>query len=74
MTTPCPAPASVTAAVSAALDTQGQGVPVVVYNPLNIPREDVVEADLFKTAPKAVRVTGPDRLSFLVSHPPVQPR
>ncbi|HUK15259.1 MAG TPA: hypothetical protein VLW65_02540, partial [Bryobacteraceae bacterium] len=50
-----------TEAVSAALNTEGQGTAVVVYNPLNIPREDVVEADgLFKTAPKAVRVTGPD--------------
>ncbi len=33
-----------TEAVSAALDTEGEGVPVVVFNPLNIAREDVVEA------------------------------
>jgi len=49
-----------TEAVSAALDTQGPGTAVVVYNPLNIAREDVVEAGIFQTAPKAVRVTGPD--------------
>jgi hypothetical protein len=35
---------------------------VVVYNPLNIEREDVVEATVQFAggAPKAVRVTGPD--------------
>ena len=31
-------------AVAAALDTQAKGVPLVIFNPLNIAREDVVEA------------------------------
>jgi alpha-mannosidase len=50
-----------TEGVSAALNTDGQGSAVVVFNPLNIAREDMVEASgLFKTKPKAVHVTGPD--------------
>src|SRR5438477_79237 len=32
---------SATEAVSSALDTQAQGTPIIVYNPLNIDREDV---------------------------------
>ncbi len=53
---------SSTETVASALDTQGKGVPVVVYNPLNIEREDVVEAALKFPGgvPKAVRVLGPD--------------
>jgi len=49
-------------AVSASLDTQAKGMPVVVYNPLTIAREDVVEAEVSFPGgmPKAVRVTGPD--------------
>jgi alpha-mannosidase len=49
-------------AVSAGLNTQTKGVPVVVYNPLSIEREDVVEAEVSFPGgmPKAVRVTGPD--------------
>jgi alpha-mannosidase len=49
-------------AVSSALNTQTKGVPVVVYNPLSIAREDVVEAEVSFPGglPKAVRVTGPD--------------
>ena len=49
-------------AVSSALNTQTKGVPVVVYNPLSIAREDVVEAEISFPGgmPKAVRVTGPD--------------
>ena len=35
-----------TEAVSAALDTQAKGHAIVVYNPLNIFREDVVEASV----------------------------
>ncbi len=46
--------------VASGLDTQTGGIPVVVYNPLNIEREDVVGASLPGAAPKAVRVTGPD--------------
>jgi alpha-mannosidase len=49
---------SATQSVASMLDTQGSGKPVVVYNPLNIAREDVVEADL-DTA-KGARVFGPD--------------
>ena len=37
---------SATQSVASALDTSGAGIPVVVYNSLNIPREDVVEATL----------------------------
>jgi alpha-mannosidase len=53
---------SATQAVASALDTQGTGIPVVVYNPLNIAREDVVEASIKfpGESPKAVRVFGPD--------------
>ena len=47
-----------TETVASALDTRTQGTPVVVYNPLSIDREDVVEADLPATS--AVRVFGPD--------------
>ncbi|WP_255462272.1 glycoside hydrolase family 38 C-terminal domain-containing protein [Granulicella sp. WH15] len=53
---------SASAAVSSGLDTRTQGVPVVVYNPLNIARKDLVEAAVVFPghAPKAVRVYGPD--------------
>ena len=51
-----------TEAVASGLDTQTQGVPVVVFNSLGIPREDVVEAtvDFPKGMPNAVHVVGPD--------------
>jgi alpha-mannosidase len=51
-----------TEAVTAALNTETKGVPIVVFNPLNIAREDVVEANVSFSggAPKAVRVTAPD--------------
>jgi alpha-mannosidase len=53
---------SATQAVASSLNTQVSGTPVVVYNPLNIEREDVVEASLPASADKAqaVRVFGPD--------------
>src|SRR6202041_458825 len=52
---------SASAAVASGLNTRTQGVPLVVYNPLNIVRQDLVEAAVvFPTAPKAVRVYGPD--------------
>ncbi len=35
-----------TEAVAAALNTETKGVPIVVFNPLNIAREDVVEASV----------------------------
>src|SRR5579875_3303466 len=37
---------SATESVASVLDTQGQGIPVVVYNPLNIARQDVVKAQV----------------------------
>ncbi len=51
-----------TEAVAAALNTEAKGVPIVVFNPLNIAREDVVEASVKLPGgmPKAVHVTGPD--------------
>lgn len=50
-----------TEGVAAALNTEVKGVPVVVFNPLNIAREDVVEAsvDFPGGMPKAVHVIGP---------------
>lgn len=49
-------------AVASGLNTQAKGTAVVVYNPLSIAREDIVEANVAfpEGTPKAVRVTGPD--------------
>jgi alpha-mannosidase len=49
-------------AVTRALDTHGDGVPLVVFNPLSWEREEPVEAAVrFPSgAPRAVRVVGPD--------------
>jgi alpha-mannosidase len=49
-------------AVSSALNTTTDGIPVVVYNPLNIEREDLVNADVKFPGgtPAGVVVTGPD--------------
>jgi alpha-mannosidase len=51
-----------TEGVAAALNTETKGVPIVVFNPLNIAREDPVEASVSFPGgmPKAVHVTGPD--------------
>ena len=51
-----------TEAVAAALDTDTKGVPVVVFNPLNIVREDLVESSIGfpEGMPKEVHVIGPD--------------
>jgi alpha-mannosidase len=46
-------------AVASALDTQSAGTPVVVFNPLNIAREDLVEAAVPVTG-TSVQVKGPD--------------
>jgi alpha-mannosidase len=48
-------------AVSRALDTTAQGVPLVVYNPLSITREDIVEAEVEFPggAPESVAVFDP---------------
>ena len=53
---------SASAAVASALDTRAEGTPVVVYNPLDVAREDVVEASVpfAGGAPRAVRVVGAD--------------
>lgn len=50
-----------TRAVAAALNTATDGTPIVVYNPLNIAREDVVQAAVkLPEGTDAVSVTGPD--------------
>jgi alpha-mannosidase len=53
---------SATEAVASGLDTQGKGTSIVVYNPLNIAREDVVEASISFPGgvPKGVRVFDPE--------------
>jgi len=53
---------SATDSIASGLDTQAKGIPVVIYNPLNVAREDVVEANLSfpGDAPKVVRVVGPN--------------
>ncbi|HTX39452.1 MAG TPA: glycoside hydrolase family 38 C-terminal domain-containing protein [Bryobacteraceae bacterium] len=52
---------SATEGVAEGMNTETTGIPVVVYNSLNIPREDVVEAAVSLPAgTKAIRVTGPD--------------
>jgi alpha-mannosidase len=44
-------------AISNAMDTSAEGVPVVVYNPISKPRKDVAEAKIdFAKSPKAIRV------------------
>lgn len=52
---------SATEGIASALNTQTVGTAIVVYNPLNIEREDIVEASI-KLAPntRAIRVVGPD--------------
>jgi alpha-mannosidase len=50
---------SATEGIVASMNTQTDGVPIVVYNPLNIEREDVVEATV-SGLDGPVRVVGPD--------------
>jgi len=52
---------SATEAILSALDTRANGTPIVVYNPLNVQRQDVVEAEIRfpEGIPKAIRVFGP---------------
>jgi alpha-mannosidase len=53
--------ADATSGIAAAMNTNVQGTPVIVYNSLNVPRADVVEATLvLGGSPTAVRVVGPD--------------
>ena len=53
---------SATEAIASAMNTQATGAAIVVFNPLNIEREDIVEAtvDLAGASPEGVRVVGPD--------------
>ena len=53
---------SATESVAAALDTSGNGTPLVLYNNLNVDREDLVEAKLPGDLANAtsLRVQGPD--------------
>jgi alpha-mannosidase len=53
---------SATEAIAAGLNTDIAGTPIVVFNPLNIAREDLVEATISfpNGTPKAVRVAGAD--------------
>jgi len=53
---------SAAGAATGMLDTNVQGVPVVVFNPLSAEREDLVraKADFVSAAPAAARVFGPD--------------
>src|SRR5436190_249549 len=48
--------------ISAGLNTEASGIPMVVFNPLNVAREDVVEANIVfpNGLPAAVRVVGAD--------------
>ena len=75
---------SATEAVASGLNTETKGTAVVVYNPLSIAREDVVEATVSfpNGMPKAVRVFGPagaevpsqlagDKVLFLAKVPSV---
>jgi alpha-mannosidase len=75
---------SATESIASALDTELAGIPIVVFNPLNISREDVVEAGIAfpGKAPKSVRVTDSSgkvvpsqiengRVSFLAKTPSV---
>lgn len=52
---------SATESVASALDTRGAGVPLVVFNALNIEREDLAEAEVPQTIPaeSEVHVVGP---------------
>jgi alpha-mannosidase len=51
-----------TEAVASVLNTQTQGVPLVIFNPLNISRQDVAEAEVHFSGglPKQVHVVTPD--------------
>jgi alpha-mannosidase len=48
--------------ISAAMNTDGRGVPLVIFNPLNIARQDLVEAavDFPSGLPQSVHVLAPD--------------
>ena len=48
--------------VASTMNTATKGIPLVIFNPLNIAREDIVEAtvEFPNGMPKSVRVTAPD--------------
>src|SRR5207253_4646902 len=50
---------SATRGIVSGMNTQARGTPVIVYNPLNVAREDVVEVAL-KFAPARVQVFDAD--------------
>jgi alpha-mannosidase len=50
---------SATESIASGMDTSGWGRPIVVYNPLNVEREDVVEATVSLTAMHGVQVYDP---------------
>jgi len=51
---------SATQAVASGMNTETKGAAIVVYNPLSLARQDVVEAAVsFPSVPQAVRVFGP---------------
>lgn len=56
-----------TEAISSGMNTVTKGIPIVVYNPLNISREDIVEASVVfpDRQPTSVRVVGPDNREVL---------
>jgi alpha-mannosidase len=58
---------SATEAIASGMNTEAEGTAVVVYNPLSIEREDVVEANVGFAGgtPQAVRVTGPDGMEVV---------
>jgi alpha-mannosidase len=73
-----------TEAVASGLDTNTQGMPVVVFNALNIPRQDLVAANVTfpRGTPRSVRVRDADgkvvpaqmedgKVLFLAAMPPV---
>lgn len=74
---------SATEGVAAALNTESKGTPIVVFNSLSIPREEVVEVSMDSPTgpPRAVRVSGPDgevlsqlshgKVLFVAKVPPV---
>jgi len=69
--------------VASLMSTEGKGTPIVVFNPLNISREDIVEATtMYDSNVTRVRVMGPDdkevpaqilngKLLFAAKVPPV---
>ena len=51
---------SATQSIASSLDTEVKGIPVLVYNPLNIEREDIVEAAVPGSVSTSVEVFAPD--------------